>query len=215
MNRDQRFWDRNAARYARSPVADTAAYEVKLQATREYLTPESLVLELGCGTGSTALLHAPHVRHIRAVDFSKEMIGIARGKAREAGIGNVTFEQADVMDMPLDDNAYDMVMAMSILHLLEDPDAALARAFGTLKPGGVLVTSTACIGNVAPFLKPVASLGRAIGLLPRLTMMTGDALVARVAAAGFDIVHRWQPDKGKALFLIARKPDQAESASAG
>ena len=53
------FWDRLAKRYARMPVADQAAYETKLEKTRAFLRPDSRVLEFGCGTGSTAILHAP------------------------------------------------------------------------------------------------------------------------------------------------------------
>ncbi len=87
------FWDRIAKRYARSPIADQAAYERKLDKTREYLTPEAEVYEYGCGTGSTAIAHAPYAKHILATDLSAKMIDIARGKAADAGIGNITFER--------------------------------------------------------------------------------------------------------------------------
>src|SRR5215217_1657238 len=62
---EDRFWDNLAERYARQPIADEAAYQTKLDITRSYLHPDMAVLEFGCGTGSTALQHAPHVRHIR------------------------------------------------------------------------------------------------------------------------------------------------------
>ena len=39
------------------------------------------VLEFGCGTGGTAIIHAPYVKHIRAIDISGNMIAIAKGKA--------------------------------------------------------------------------------------------------------------------------------------
>ncbi len=94
MDRSARFWDRIAKRYARRPVTDEAAYQKKLQVTREYFNSESEVLEFGCGTGSTAIAHAPHVNRIHAIDISSKMLEIARGKADQAGIENVTFEQA-------------------------------------------------------------------------------------------------------------------------
>ena len=65
-------------------MADQAAYERKLAITRECLNPDAQVLELGCGTGSTAIAHAPYVRHIRATDVSSRMIEIARSKAEVA-----------------------------------------------------------------------------------------------------------------------------------
>jgi len=52
---DTRFWDRGARKYARGAVADPAGYERTLDRTRGLLRPDHGVLELGCGTGSTAL----------------------------------------------------------------------------------------------------------------------------------------------------------------
>ncbi|MEM9841084.1 MAG: SAM-dependent methyltransferase, partial [Pseudomonadota bacterium] len=62
-----KFWDRIAEKYARQPISNQKAYEIKLDLTREYFTPQSNVLEFGCGTGSTAILHAPYVAHIHAI----------------------------------------------------------------------------------------------------------------------------------------------------
>jgi len=132
------FWNRIARRYARSPIADEASYERKLAMTREFLGPDVEAFEFGCGTGSTAIAHAPHVRHLRAVDFSEKMIEIARGRAAEAGADNVTFEVGDIEALDVAEAHYDVVLALSVLHLLDDRDAALTRAATWLKPGGVL-----------------------------------------------------------------------------
>ena len=56
------FWNRIANRYSKQPVGDETAYQKKLQITRDYLEPHMEVLELGCGTGSTAIAHAPPAR---------------------------------------------------------------------------------------------------------------------------------------------------------
>jgi ubiquinone/menaquinone biosynthesis C-methylase UbiE len=81
MTPDARFWNRIARRYARMKVPDEASYRHKLDRTRAYLGPGPEVFEFGCGTGTTALHHAPHVAHVRAVDISPAMIAIAREKA--------------------------------------------------------------------------------------------------------------------------------------
>ena len=94
MNRESEFWNKRADNYAKRPVSDEATYEKKLDITREYFRPDMEVLELGCGTGSTALAHAPYVKHILATDLSTRMIEIARDKAKAAGIDNVTFAAA-------------------------------------------------------------------------------------------------------------------------
>ena len=94
MSRSTKFWDRIAKRYSKQPIADEQAYQKKLAVTREYFRPEMQVLEFGCGTGSTAIAHAPYVKHIHASDISSKMIAIAKQKALAAGVENVTFEQA-------------------------------------------------------------------------------------------------------------------------
>jgi cyclopropane fatty-acyl-phospholipid synthase-like methyltransferase len=72
-----RFWDRIADRYARKPVPDEAVYQKKLQLTRAHLRPDMHVLEFGCGSGITALSHAPYVASIHGIDSSARMVEIA------------------------------------------------------------------------------------------------------------------------------------------
>ncbi|MFD1254367.1 putative methyltransferase YcgJ [Devosia equisanguinis] len=201
------FWNNMAERYAASPIANQAAYERKIEATRALFRPDMKIFEFGCGTGSTALRHAPYVGHIRAVDFSENMIAIARAKAEKAGITNVDFAQGDIASLPVERERYDMVMGHSILHLLADPQAAINKSFAMLKPGGYLVTSTACMGwSPLAVLMPIAPLGRALGKLPQLSFFSGNGLEKMQRKAGFQIVHRWHPGGVAAVFFIARKP---------
>lgn len=200
-----RFWNMIARRYARQPVADEETYQRKLAVTRRYLRPDMEVLEFGCGTGSTAIAHAPFVRHILATDISARMIGIARGKAAEAGVGNVTFEQKVLDDVDAPDGSVDAVLGLNILHLVEDRDAAIRRVHRLLKPGGVFVSSTACLGDSPGFawLRVVGPVGHALGLLPLLRLFTTGQLVESLTGAGFSIDHQWRPGRGKAVFIVA------------
>lgn len=206
MTKNARFWDRMAAKYARKPIADEAAYERKLSVTREYLTPDSMVLEIGCGTGGTAILHAPYVRQIRATDISGEMLSIARDKAAVAGVANVTFEQSAAEDITAAEQSLDAVLALSILHLLKDPAAAIVNAHRWLKPGGVLVSSTACLADMNPVFRIILPVGRVFGAIPYVNFFSEDDLKAMLRSAGFLIDHEWRPAKDKAAFIIAKKP---------
>ena len=199
------FWDKLADRYASQPIADEAAYETKLRVTRSHLRPDMQLLEFGCGTGGTAILHASHVAHIRAIDFSELMLEIARSKAREAGVTNVTFEQADIVSLDVPDASYDMVLGLSILHLIKPVEPVIAKVHRMLKPGGLFVTSTACLGDTMAFFRYIAPVGQALGLLPQLNVMTADQLAQKFERAGFSIIHRWEPGRGKAVFMIAEK----------
>ncbi|SFV26615.1 Ubiquinone/menaquinone biosynthesis C-methylase UbiE [Devosia crocina] len=205
------FWDRLADRYAAQPVADQAAYDTKLVATRRLLRPEMSVFEFGCGTGSTAISHAPFVRHIRAIDFSPRMIEIATQKAMAAQIHNVEFGIGSIETVQLAPECYDVVMGHSILHLLKDKQDAIGKSFAALKPGGAFVSSTSCLGEMMPFSRFLAPISNRIGLLPHFDVMTPDQLRSAMVKAGFSVEHEWQPSKKAALFMVARKPGRGES----
>jgi ubiquinone/menaquinone biosynthesis C-methylase UbiE len=205
MSPSASFWDRIAERYARQPVADEDAYQKKLQVTRTYFQPDSEVLEFGCGTGSTAISHAPFVKHIRAIDISSKMLEIAQKKADAAQVDNVSFEHATIEDIVVPDQSLDAVLGLSILHLLEDRELAIAKVYRMLKPGGVFVTSTTCLGDTMNLFKLVAPVGRLFGLMPLLRIFTSDELVSSLTGAGFEIDHTWQPGKNKAVFIVAKK----------
>ena len=209
MPQSARFWDRIAKRYARQPIADEESYEKKLQVTRQYFGPETEVLEFGCGTGSTAIAHSPYVKHIRATDISPKMIEIAITKARDANVDNVSFEVVTIEDIKVADQSFDAVLGLSILHLLEDKEAVIARIYDLLKPGGVFVTSTACLGDRMKWFRFVAPIGRFVGLIPLVRVFSAAELEESLAQAGFEIDYRWRPDKAIAVFIVAKKPDPA------
>ena len=201
----QRFWDRLAERYSKKPVPDEAAYQKKLELTRDFLGPDLEVFEVGCGTGSTAIAHAPYVRNIRAVDVSANMLAIAKRKAADKRIENVDFERATIEELEIPDATYDVVMGHSILHLLRERDAVIQKVHQMLKPGGVFVSSTACIADHMKWFGLVAPIGHFFGLIPYVSVFSGDQLVQSLIDAGFDLELQWQPGKGRGVFIIARK----------
>ncbi len=200
-----KFWDRIAERYAAKPVPNSDVYEAKLERTRALLTPESRVVEIGCGTGTTALSLAPYVQSLLATDFSSEMINIAVRKAATAGVTNVEFRSSPVEQFNCEGESIDVVMAHSLLHLLKDRKALMRSVYHWLKPGGYFVTSTACIQGWMLVLKPIWPLFAATNVLPAVAFFNEDTLIREHERAGFVIEQRWQPSKPN-LFLIARKP---------
>lgn len=205
MDQSVKFWDRIAERYSKNPIADEAAYQKKLQRTQQYFRPDMEVLELGYGTGSTAIIHAPYVKHIRAIDCSPNMIRIARSKAGEKNIDNITFEVSTIDELNMHDNSFDAVLALNLLHLLDNWEEIISRVHNVLKPGGVFVTSTACLNDSFKLLKIVASLGRFIGLMPTVKFFTSRELEECLVRSAFRIDYQWQPGKSRAVFIIAVK----------
>lgn len=205
MTQAAQFWDGIAERYAATPVKDEDSYRRKLAETRAHFTPETEILELGCGTGTTAIHHAPHVKHILATDVSPEMLKIARGKAEEAGITNVTWREVGYDAVNPVPESLDMVMAHSLLHLVPDADELVATAFRALRPGGLFVSSTVCIGH-RYLVRLALPLARALGKAPAVTAFRPPELLDRIRGGGFEIVDDWIAGSETALFVIARKP---------
>lgn len=127
MDMSAKFWDRMAEGYSKSPIADEEAYQKKLQITQGYFKADMDVLEFGCGTGSTAIIHAPYVKHYHAIDISPKMIEIAQNKADTQNIQNITFEASSMDELKAADQSYDAVLGLSILHLLKIEKRSLLR----------------------------------------------------------------------------------------
>jgi 2-polyprenyl-3-methyl-5-hydroxy-6-metoxy-1,4-benzoquinol methylase len=206
---DPGFWDGLAERYAAKPVDDPAAFQRKIAITKALITPESTVLDVGCGTGSLALILAPHAREVHGLDLSPGMLKIARSKAANQGVSNVSFHTGTLEGLTaFEPGTLDVVCAYSLLHLVHDRAATLARMWELLRPGGALVTSTVVLaGGLTPYwlMMPVM---RWLGKAPYVAVISRDKLEAEIRAAGFVDVST--PDVGAkpiVTFMVARKPE--------
>ena len=206
MARPEKFWDRMAARYARQPVADKAVYQRKLEMTLSCLHPDMKLLEIGCGTGSTAIVHAPHVRHILATDISENMLAIAREKAQAENIENISFQCAAIDSLQIENGSIDTVLALSVLHLLPDWRTALASVYDMLRPGGLLVSSTACIGDMGLLMRMLPPVMKVLPMVPAVQAFTAAELQSALEKVGFELEQSWQPSRDQAVFIVARKP---------
>ncbi|MDQ0317338.1 class I SAM-dependent methyltransferase [Amorphus orientalis] len=201
------FWDRQARKYARRPVADMASYDHTMERTRAHLAGADSVVELGCGTGTTALRLADCVGHITATDISSEMIAIAREKAAKQGATNATFAHADVFSALADGPPRDAVLAFNLFHLTEDPAEAIRAVHDALKPGGLFVSKTVCLGDRPGVLRVVIPVMKAIGMAPKAVAFLKVAELDRtIAEAGFEILETGVfPKSPPARFVVARK----------
>lgn len=207
-----RFWDKTARKYAATAIADTEGYERTLARTAELLPSTSRVLEIGCGTGTTALRLAPGVSNYLATDVSPEMIAIGREKAAEAGLLQPFFEVASPEDLAEDSGPFDAILAFNLLHLIRERAETLARLYGFLKPGGLFISKTPCLGDMNPFVSTALRLAvpamQLVGKAPPVFFFTSATLERDIEAAGFQIVERERHGSEKndiRLYLVARK----------
>ncbi len=208
MSADPTFWNRIAEKYARTPVEDPASFERKIDVMKARLRPDDTVLDVGCGTGSLALRLTPCARQVHGLDISPEMTRIARGKAADQGAGNVHFHTGAFDDSftMFPDGSLDAICACSILHLVDDRDAALARIHRLLKPGGLLVTSTICLGESRVPWAPILTVMRWLGQAPEVWIFPKRTLAEEIGRAGFVDIEA--PDVGakrEIAFIVARR----------
>lgn len=208
-----RFWDKLARRYAADPIADMVGYEKTLECLQQWLHPAHRVLEIGCGTGTTALRLAPLVASYLATDLSAQMVAIAREKLAMHPWPGLQFDLADADASLPNAGHYDAVLAFSILHLVQDLDATTAACAAALVPGGLLISKTPCLAEMNPLIPWLAvPLMRAFGKAPPVHNLTQELLCAAMKRQGLEIlaVER-HASKGRDVrpFIVARKPSLA------
>jgi len=215
MTDNAKFWTRLSRKYASHPVRNRAAYEKTLERVTEHLGPEDAVLELGCGTGSTALLLAGAVGSYLATDYASGMIEIAEeklatertnGKAHEG----LSFLVADAFDERVTSEGahaqgYDAVLAFNFFHLVETPEELLARVRDLLKPGGLYISKTVCLKKKAWLFLPLVAVMRLIRMAPYVNFLSFRSLEETIRQAGFEIIETGTYPEPYSRFVVARK----------
>ena len=138
MKKSENFWNKNAKRYDRFMRKDRAAYEKLYELIRPVVKART-VLELAAGTGLIAKNIVRAASHIEVTDASEEMITEAKRNNRSA---KLHFSVRDMFCLPYADKSFDVVIVSNALHIVPQPEKALAEIRRVLKDGGVLIAPT-------------------------------------------------------------------------
>lgn len=138
MKERKTFWDKNAGRYDRFMRRDRAAYK-EMYALLRPVVKAKTVLELATGTGLIAKHIVNAAAHIEATDASAEMIAEANRDNRSA---KLHFSVQDMFRLPYADKSFDVVIVSNALHIVPQPEKALAEIHRVLRDDGVLITPT-------------------------------------------------------------------------
>jgi ubiquinone/menaquinone biosynthesis C-methylase UbiE len=139
-DRAQAYFSRNASEWdelRRLHASDSAVEQALLRLIGS--APIDSLLDLGTGTGWILQLLAPHYRRAVGVDASRDMLAVARANLDKAAIRKASVRHADILNLPLEGQDFDLVTIHQVLHFLDQPELAISEAARILRPGGRLV----------------------------------------------------------------------------
>ena len=158
MREHKNFWDRNAGLYDCFMRKDRAVYEKMYELIRP-VVKDKTVLEVATGTGLIAKHIVKAAAHIEATDASVEMIAEAKRNNHSA---KLHFSVQDMFCLPYADKSFDVVIVSNALHIVPQPEKALAEIHRVLRDDGVLIAPTfthaenSFFGNSKAFLLKLA-----------------------------------------------------------
>lgn len=206
MNKSAKFWNKRAAKFDTEDDPNSEVRKAKYEQIKKYLNKEQLVLDFGCAVGSLSQVIAPFVNEVHGVDISVEMIKIAKEKAQNNNINNIKFIEGDILNEKFDSSRYDVVVAMYVLHLVENPKRTLQRLVELINHQGFLILEVPCMKRFnffkrflfVPFIK--------LAGLPYLASFDSNNIDDMIKQNGLEIVEtEFTKKKFPRYFIVAKK----------
>ena len=135
------FWDKVSGLYDFFETAyNGKVYRNLGKKVAEEIEQNDIVLECACGTGAISKYIAPKCKQLIATDFSEGMLKQTAKNCRQ--YDNIKLRRADMTQIKCRDNRFDKVVAGNVIHLLEDPYAAIKELVRVCKTGGQIIIPT-------------------------------------------------------------------------
>ncbi len=142
---DKDYWERHARNYDASLRWVLGRPLPRMtELASEAVRGKGKVLEVAAGTGIVTEAIAQTCESVAATDYAAAMVEALKQRVQDAGLRNVTCEQADIYSLPYSSGEFDAVVAANVLHLVPDLPAAIRALRKVTKPGGLLVAPTFC-----------------------------------------------------------------------
>jgi len=211
MSKTQKFWDKQANRYDYSERQFEAVFKDVVAKTKAYLKTTDMVLDFGCATGTKTIEFVRDVHHIHGIDLSSEMVNEALKKKAQNNIENISFSQGTIYSEALAPASFDAVVSYGVIHLLEDSEKAIHRIHDLLKPGGLFISTTACLQDKMAFKNRLEfsaySIIKRLGIFPlHLNLFSISDVEALVSSQDFSLVKSETIFHGITIsFIVAKK----------
>jgi SAM-dependent methyltransferase len=163
-----------------APVADAVVQRAAISAGQD-------VLDIACGTGNAALLAAARGARVVGVDGAPRLLEVARQSARTQGVA-VDLREGDLLELPVDDQAADVVLSVFGVIFAQDPSRALREIARVLRPNGrALITAWIPAGPIDAMLTAMGRIVARVSSRPRpkrFPWADPEAVAATAAEAG-------------------------------
>jgi ubiquinone/menaquinone biosynthesis C-methylase UbiE len=160
------FWDFCAPFYDRVERTNKIAYSSMLRMIRDFTPQGASVFEAAAGTGAISLAVADKAGSVVCTDLSERMLRVARRKAEWQGVGNVRFDTRSMFDTGEPDNAYDVVIAAQVFHLIDHPEKAAAELKRISR--GLVIAPVCPLKDLRGFfIRPTVGVWRMLGFAPK------------------------------------------------
>ena len=202
----KKFWDSVSKRFGKpNQTTNSPALLSVKQHSDKYFKSTDTILDFGCGTGDITLEIAGKTRKVTGIDYSDGMIDAAIQKAKEQNSGNVDFLKTDLFDINFLDHSFDVVTAFNVLHYISDKKRNYSKVYELLKPQGLFISSTACLGERYSLLRFLMAILTTIGVVPKMISYKKSDLENEIEKAGFSIVAAFDIAKLPERFIVAKK----------
>lgn len=136
------YWNNDAANYDVRAKKSHKAYQTILSFIKNEISTDMDILDMGTGTGEIPIGICSNTKSINAIDFSPEMIRIARKKADKKGIKNISFLVEDGNQLNFEDNSFDVILIINLLHIVPEPENIINEAKRLIKKDGRIIVVT-------------------------------------------------------------------------
>jgi ubiquinone/menaquinone biosynthesis C-methylase UbiE len=146
----KQYWENNAKVHGSSYLAswgDNWAIELEIENISKYVHPGSNILDVGCANGFASIRQLEHNPEcITGIDYSGEMIKAAKASIESLNLSNISFKEADVLNLPFEDNCFDLVYTTRVVINLpnwEEQLKAINECLRVTKINGITLFSEA------------------------------------------------------------------------
>jgi ubiquinone/menaquinone biosynthesis C-methylase UbiE len=139
MNSQLEYWNKDAANYDNRAKKSYKAYQRVIELIKNEVKKDMSFLDIGTGTGEIPLALSLHVKKIEGIDYSPEMITIAKKKIEQKMIKNINFSVQDSANLNFSNNSFDIVLISNLLHIIPAPEKVIEEAKRLIKKDGIII----------------------------------------------------------------------------